>query len=84
MNYKNLYSKAVTAHAMGESLVLEGGDTSVAVIPCGGLQLQILPLVPKGQGRVICEDDFEQFAVVKWEVHPNFRALMNTLGEQRG
>jgi hypothetical protein len=81
LNYKNLFRNAVAAQTAGESLVLLGTKHTVAVQPWTGGQLQVIPLDDGEQAKVICEDDFQQFATGGWTIHPNFVALMNQLGE---
>lgn len=80
MNYKKLFSNAVAAHTAGESLVLCGTTTTVAVQPWTNGQLHIIPLDQEGETKVICEEDFQQFATQAWTIHPNFVALMKQLG----
>lgn len=81
MNYKKLFRNAVAAQTAGESLVLLGTSNTVAVQPWTGGQLHVISLDDSEESKVICEDDFQQFATGGWTIHPNFVALMNQLGE---
>lgn len=80
LNYQKLFRNAVAAQTAGESLVLLGPKQTVAVRPWTGGQLHVIPLDGE-KAKVICEDDFQQFAAEDWKIHPNFVALMNQLGE---
>lgn len=81
LNYKKLFRNAVAAQTAGESLVLLETNHTVAVQPWTGGQLHVIPLDQGVEAKVICEDDFQQFAAEGWTIHPNFVALMNQLGE---
>ncbi|MBU0801753.1 MAG: hypothetical protein KKA05_12225 [Alphaproteobacteria bacterium] len=84
MNYQNIHDTAQAAQDIGESLVLVGSGSTVAVIPIKKGRLRVFPLHENGEAIEVCESSFQNVSGGPWKIHPNFTTVLAKAGERHG